>query len=111
MGELLDFVAEQGLSNNTVIALHGDHGFHLGLPANSQQTPSTAPVLNDCSGADACAAAGEHNHWGKETNFELSTRVPLIIKAAPGTAPSLFVVQSGAGATQADAGYGDCLCR
>jgi iduronate 2-sulfatase len=38
--------------SNTVVVVWGDHGFHL----------------------------GEHNLWGKTTNFELDTRSPLIVR-------------------------------
>jgi arylsulfatase A-like enzyme len=47
-----------GLLKNTVIVLWGDHGWHL----------------------------GDHDMWGKHTNFEQATRSPLIF-AAPGLAP------------------------
>ena len=43
---------EKGLDKNTIIVLWGDHGFHL----------------------------GDHSMWTKHTNFEQSTRSPLIIK-------------------------------
>lgn len=42
---------ELGLEENTIIAIWGDHGWIL----------------------------GEHNDWCKQTNFEVSTRAPLII--------------------------------
>lgn len=42
-----------GLREETVIVVMGDHGFHL----------------------------GEQNTWGKATNFEISTRIPLFIQA------------------------------
>ncbi len=57
VGRLLDTLDELGLSENTVIILWGDHGWHL----------------------------GEQSIWGKSTNFEIATRAPLII-AAPGVA-------------------------
>jgi len=57
VGDLLDALAAEGLADNTIIVLWGDHGFHL----------------------------GEQNQWTKHTNFERATRIPLIIKA-PGTA-------------------------
>ena len=47
IGKLLDKVEEVGVAHNTVIALIGDHGWQL----------------------------GEHNIWGKHTNFELGARV------------------------------------
>jgi len=42
-----------GLYENTIIVLWGDHGWKL----------------------------GEHNSWGKMTNYDIDTHVPLIIKA------------------------------
>jgi arylsulfatase A-like enzyme len=42
-----------GLNENTIVVLFGDHGYHL----------------------------GEQGLWGKTTNFELDTRVPLIVRA------------------------------
>lgn len=55
IGRLLDELDTLGLSSNTIVVLWSDHGFHL----------------------------GEHGLWTKTTNFELDTRVPLII-SAPG---------------------------
>ena len=52
VGKLLAALETQGLSDNTVVVLWGDHGF----------------------------ATGEGNRWCKGTNFELDTKVPLIIK-------------------------------
>ncbi len=56
VGKLLDKLEEQGLADNTVIMLYGDHGYHL----------------------------GDHNQWGKHTNFENAVRAPLIISAPGG---------------------------
>ena len=53
VGRVLKELDQLGLRKNTLIVLWGDHGFHL----------------------------GENHIWGKATNFELSTRVPLIISA------------------------------
>lgn len=52
IGRVLWQLEAQGLGNNTVVALLGDHGWHL----------------------------GEGNLWGKHTNFELSTRAPLMFR-------------------------------
>ncbi len=59
IGELLDKLEALGKKDDTVVALIGDHGWQL----------------------------GEHNIWGKHTNFELGTHVPLVIRK-PGVAPS-----------------------
>jgi iduronate 2-sulfatase len=52
---LIEALESSGVAGNTIICLLGDNGWHL----------------------------GEHGHWGKSTNFEDATRVPLII-CAPG---------------------------
>lgn len=52
IGRVLDELDRSGLSDNTIVVLHGDHGYHL----------------------------GEQGLWGKTTNFELDTRVPLIVR-------------------------------
>ena len=57
IGRLLEQLAAQKLLKNTVIVFFGDHGFHL----------------------------GEQGVWTKANNFELSTRVPLIV-SVPGQA-------------------------
>ena len=53
IGRVLDTLDTLGLTNNTLVVLFGDHGYQL----------------------------GEHDSWHKMTNWELATRVPLIIKA------------------------------
>lgn len=55
VGKLLSRLKESGASNDTIVVLWGDHGWHL----------------------------GEHAIWGKHALFEESLRSPLII-TAPG---------------------------
>jgi iduronate 2-sulfatase len=55
VGLLLDELERSGAAANTLVVLWSDHGFHL----------------------------GERAYWCKATNYELDTRVPLII-SAPG---------------------------
>lgn len=59
VGRLLDELDRQGLRDNTIVVLWGDHGWHL----------------------------GEHDIWGKMTNFEVATHAPLII-SVPGHKPA-----------------------
>ena len=51
VGKILDHLESKGLDKNTIIVFTSDHGYHL----------------------------GEHGHWQKNTLFENSTRIPLII--------------------------------
>ena len=51
VGRILDQLEANGLDENTVVVFTSDHGYHM----------------------------GEHGHWQKQTLFENSTRVPLII--------------------------------
>ena len=53
IGKVLDTLDSMSLTNNTLVVLFGDHGYQL----------------------------GEHDSWHKMTNWELATRVPLIIRA------------------------------
>ncbi len=57
VGRVLAALQAAGVGDNTLVVLVGDHGFHL----------------------------GEQNDWAKHTNFDVGTRVPLIIKV-PGEA-------------------------
>jgi arylsulfatase A-like enzyme/O-glycosyl hydrolase len=52
VGRLMDALEAQGLAENTIVIVWGDHGWHL----------------------------GDHGQWCKHTNFERATRIPLIIK-------------------------------
>ena len=51
IGKMINALEEAGVRDNTIIMVWGDHGWHL----------------------------GEMGIWGKATNYEISTRVPLII--------------------------------
>lgn len=58
IGRLLEGLKKSGRAKETIVVLWSDHGWHL----------------------------GEHSAWGKMTNYEIATRVPLII-AGPGIQP------------------------
>jgi len=53
VGRLLDELDRLGLAEKTIVVLWSDHGWKL----------------------------GEHNGWCKQTNYEIDTRVPLMIRA------------------------------
>ena len=55
VGDLIQALKDNNVYDDTIIVFTSDHGFHL----------------------------GEHNIWGKKTNFEISNQIPLII-SAPG---------------------------
>ena len=67
VGKVLDALKRLGLEQNTIVVIWGDHGFTL----------------------------GETSRWCKATNFELDTRVPLLIRtpdlAHPGVATDSLV--------------------
>ena len=52
VGRLLDGLEDEGLAENTIVVLWGDHGWKL----------------------------GDHSSWCKHTNFECDTRVPLVVR-------------------------------
>lgn len=56
IGKLINTLKELDLYDHTIIVLWGDHGFKI----------------------------GEHGEWAKFTNFEIDTRIPLIVRV-PGT--------------------------
>lgn len=58
IGRVLDELDKEGLRDNTIIVVWGDHGWHL----------------------------GEYGIWGKATDYEVATRVPLIVCAPQATA-------------------------
>ncbi|MBO0590153.1 sulfatase [Cellulophaga sp. E16_2] len=51
IGRMIDALDEAGIRDNTIIVLWSDHGWHL----------------------------GDMGIWGKATNYEIATRVPLIV--------------------------------
>lgn len=53
IGRLMAALETEGLTDNTIVVLWGDHGWKL----------------------------GEHRMWCKHTNYEIDTRVPFLIKA------------------------------
>lgn len=59
IGKVLDELKKQGLDENTIVVLWGDHGFLL----------------------------GELNMWTKHVNYEKANRIPLLIKAPGVTEP------------------------
>ena len=60
IGKLLDELENQGVADQTIIVLWGDHGWHL----------------------------GDHGIWCKHSNFEQATHSPLIF-SAPGTSKGI----------------------
>lgn len=61
IGKVLDALEHLGLDQNTIVVLWGDHGYAL----------------------------GEEDRWCKGTNFDLDTRVPLMIRVPGMTAPGV----------------------
>ncbi len=53
VGRVMDELEELGLDENTIVVFWGDHGWKL----------------------------GEHGSWCKQTNYNIDTRVPLLIRA------------------------------
>ncbi|GHV00847.1 iduronate-2-sulfatase [Bacteroidia bacterium] len=61
VGRIIEGLKREGLYENTVIVLIGDHGWHL----------------------------GDNGMWGKQTDFERATLAPLIVKTARGVRPKV----------------------
>lgn len=61
IGKVLDHLETLGILDDTIIVLWGDNGWKL----------------------------GDYGSWCKMTNYEMDTRVPLIIKPAPGIGPGM----------------------
>lgn len=60
IGRLMQGLAEMGLDENTIVVVWGDHGWKL----------------------------GEHGSWCKQTNYEIDTRVPLLVRLPQVSKPS-----------------------
>jgi iduronate 2-sulfatase len=60
IGKVVDELDRLGLTENTIIVLWGDHGFHL----------------------------GDHGIWTKHTNYEQANHIPLLISAPGITKPN-----------------------
>ncbi|WP_027470782.1 sulfatase [Saccharicrinis fermentans] len=67
VGKVMQALEEAGVRDNTIVILWGDHGWHL----------------------------GEMGVWGKATNYEIATRVPMII-SAPNMPDEIRGVKTGA---------------
>ena len=52
IGRVVDKLEKLGIADNTIISFFGDHGWQL----------------------------GEHGEWGKETNFEIATHAPMMVR-------------------------------
>ncbi|MEW4489290.1 sulfatase [Thalassoglobus sp. JC818] len=67
LGRVIDELDELGLSEDTLIVLWGDHGYHL----------------------------GDHGAWTKHTNYEQANRIPILVVApgttTPGTSSSALI--------------------
>ena len=61
IGKVLETIEHLGFDRNTIVVLWGDHGYAL----------------------------GEEDRWCKGTNFDLDTRVPLMIRVPGMTAPGV----------------------
>lgn len=60
LGRVIDELDRLNLSDNTIIVLWGDHGWHL----------------------------GDHGYWTKHTNYEQANRIPIIVVAPGVTKPA-----------------------
>ena len=64
VGRVVDELEKLGVADNTIISFFGDHGWHL----------------------------GEHAEWCKQTNFEIATHAPMMIRI-PGLTDSGIVTE------------------
>jgi arylsulfatase A-like enzyme len=69
VGRLLDYLKKENLVDNTIVVFTSDQGMFL----------------------------GEHNGWTKQTNYNIDTRVPLLVRAPGAGAGGAFVVRRMAG--------------
>jgi iduronate 2-sulfatase len=89
-GKVLDELDNLGLHDSTLVVMHADHGECLRrLPRCGRDMGggcrARRPHCSEPRAGGACARAGwhlgEYAMWEKRSNWELATRVPLIMRA------------------------------
>ena len=73
IGRVMDELRAQGMAENTIVVFWGDHGFKL----------------------------GEHESWSKHTDYEIDTRIPLIVRAPAAATRAAGLPQQAGGRTDA----------